>query len=192
MLARFLRELLGSSDGPDLLSDQLCNGEMLPGNVTLVIVHVQRWYGHSIDEAMLQSVQAMIELAKKRGWAIILSSQNFPPQFGIYKEVTDLVAGYSGFRPCHATDTDGSQPIKRVCDRKRSRHFIVVGVYANACVRATVQGLLRRFPRSTVRVIKEACRDHWSDRGINWGWYPQHPRLAISSADVLCALRERT
>lgn len=63
-------------------------------------------------------------------------------------------------------DDDGSFEIEScIRDNKiTSNHIKVAGVNTECCVYATVKGLVKRFPHSTIEVISSACDSMYSHK----------------------------
>jgi nicotinamidase-related amidase len=67
---------------------------------------------------------------------------------------------------------DGSPGIKAVCDRTGDSPLMwkICGVYTTACVLATTNGLLKRFPESQASIVKEAVMDsEWNMKSYEAG-----------------------
>jgi nicotinamidase-related amidase len=54
---------------------------------------------------------------------------------------------------------DGSAEVEEACFEMgiEPSHYVICGVYFEACVRATVAGLRRKAPNATFSVVEDAC-----------------------------------
>lgn len=196
MSRRSLTDLLHRHNPPEqppsIFPDILDDDERDNGPVSLIISDVQRCFG-SCTDALVDAVERQVKLAISRRWNIIVLEYDSCNRGRTDARILKLLESYD---PCRWTWWDkgrcngGGPQVTMSCDdfRYNSAVFRVVGVNTDECNLDTITGILWRFPRSLIRVIREACN---TDSGHDdpWEKYPKVPNLAISS-ETIDSLRE--
>jgi hypothetical protein len=170
---------------PSIFPDILDDDERNNGQVSLIVSDVQRCFG-SCTEALLQAVERQVKLAIQRHWWIIVLEYDSCNRGRTHERILKLLEGYDRWTWWDKGRVNGGGPqVEMSCFdfRFASNVFRVVGVNTDECNIDTITGVLRRFPRSLIRVIREACNTD-SGRDDPWEKYPNVPNLAISSESI--------
>lgn len=167
-----------------VLPDRLHPIELGSAGGTLVIVDMQAEFLGVCKTAFLTHVLAQIALARSRGWSIVLLEVK-PWRIGeSIPEIQEALRG-ARFKRVSKQQTSGSREVLDCCFEEgfNSEFFRVVGVYTDACVAATAEGLAVENEHCQVRVMKEACASDL-DEVEAWAEFPVHERLVVSSVEV--------
>jgi nicotinamidase-related amidase len=115
----------------------------------------------------------IIEEAKRRGEPIVLLQYRSADKW-IGPTDPELLAhldGYPHFVTYDKWEDNGGPEVEQACGEHNlgTEVFRLYGLNANACVLRTALGLRRRFPRSRVEVVKDACSSY--DKRHMWAEY---------------------
>jgi hypothetical protein len=169
-------------------------------NTTLIVVDMQTGEQAANNEQLLQAVERQLVLARKMGWAVLFLSTEPWRRGNVYPRLLKIVDGYAPrcFTRVKAFDNGSGETMDACFDfNYPTDMFRVCGVNTDLCVRSTVDGLLKLFPRASFRIIKEACASYTriehplllrDDPHGHWLWFEQArattPRLCVSSEAV--------
>lgn len=147
------------------------------GAYTLVVVDMQPDFQASCDPSTLRAVEVEIQAAVARAFPVVVLEYAC---FGHTHDV--LMQQLKDSRHCVKTkySDDGSKEVTETCRTLgwNMRHFRVCGVNANACVQATVEGLVETVPETTVEVVREACNAHCGQEKM-WDGYRRLSSRAV-------------
>ncbi len=135
------------------------------GDTTLVVVDMQPKFMASKFPRILAAVQLQIKKAIAAGWSVVvLEFENHGATH--LSLMNHLVGQYDRHQVASKNEDDGAEVVLEVCHAHRfgDNKFRVCGVNTNACVEATVLGLLDRQPQCQVELAIEACAN---DFGMN-------------------------
>lgn len=131
---------------------------------TLVVVDMQFSFSASRNPKTIRNCEKQILQAMKNKCPIIfLEFKDYGPTL---PELATLVESYNKAYFLTKSENDGSEEVLELLKKKRlpRRTFKVCGVNTDFCVLETVSGLLCRFKRSNIAVIKSACNTIYSNR----------------------------
>lgn len=144
---------------------------------TLVIVDMQHEFEAALDPNVVVGVTYEIIQAKEYGSPIVIVEYD---GFGrSHDAFFSILKNYRRKAVIKKNDDDGSNEVIRALKRRRFNpfHLRVCGVNSDACVLATVEGLLDKLSQSKIEVVKRACgTDH---RGFTWREFVRHPNLQL-------------
>ena len=191
--------LAGSAQAPTLNPLALSDAEK-SANTTLIVVDMLTGEQAANNEQLLQAVERQVAIARRMGWAVLFLSTEPWRRGNVYPRLLKIVDGYAPrcFTRVKAFDNGSSEVMDACFDfNYPTEMFRVCGVNTDLCVRATVGGLLKLFPRSCFRVIREACASYTrveqpllvhEDPHQHWLWFEQRradtPQLCVSSEAV--------
>jgi nicotinamidase-related amidase len=118
---------------------------------TLVVVDMQRRFAAANDPDVIRNVCGLVKAATSTHQPItILEYGSRPPA---------LIMGYRRCKILRKYQNDGSPEVFATCLKNGfdTGNFIVCGVNARACVKATVMGLLKIFPQARIEIPTRAC-----------------------------------
>lgn len=145
---------------------------------TLVVVDMQPDFEAAFNPDVVIGVAKQIMLAKHKKWPVILLE--YAGCSRTHQGFSDLLSGYPRRARISKSDDDGSYEVVRALERREFpfKNLRVCGVNTDACVWSTVDGLLKRLPKSYLEVVKDACG--WEGPGrFDWREYMRHPRLSL-------------
>lgn len=143
---------------------------------TLVVVDMQNEFAASCKLEVVTGVAAEITKAQQQHLPIVLVEyEGCGPT---HKCLLQLLKGYPYKARVHKKDDDGSTEIIRTLRRRgfNEECLRVCGVNVDACVWATVEGLLCKLKYSRVEVVKAACATEYK---FDWRQYFKHHRMTL-------------
>jgi nicotinamidase-related amidase len=156
----------------------------------LVVVDMQACFDASWSWRTFVAVGQLIKKAKRKNRPIVFLEYGSDDR--TYPQLRDLVYNHDGhccadgeetpnqyakavFKTKH--ENDGSDQVREACEAQKwaTDAFEVCGVNTQACVKATVHGLSKKFPQATITLVEQACNDccrdgqdfHWTERMKN-------------------------
>jgi nicotinamidase-related amidase len=156
---------------------------------------------HQVDE-LIRTTNAVVEDAGQRGIPVIYVLNDFPRR-DFVANVFRRWAALSGSRgaeldprvrlqgqlrvPKHAADAFTNPELDRQLQKLGVKQVVILGVFANACVRATAQGALRKgYQVTVVRDGVAAGSDRSRDRALE---RLSRDGAIIATSAALCAPR---
>lgn len=144
---------------------------------TLIVIDVQnRFISRTIKNPfkqhlpkVLDCIEQQVRLAMERNDHIVFVEMNPEPGDYTLPELLKLTRDYSQKTILSKKDMDGSEEIVDYLRQKDIPRSVlrVCGVWTNQCVLYTVKGLLKRLPRTHIKLVRSACADACSDSEVN-------------------------
>ena len=143
---------------------------------TLVIVDMQFEFEAASNPDVVVGVTCEILKSRAFGSPIVLLEY---VGFGrSHNSFLGLLKNYGRKTVVKKSTDDGSEEVIRAIKRRRFNpfHIRVCGVNSDACVQATVEGLLEKLYSTKVEVVKQACG---TSGPFSWRQFPRHPNLQL-------------
>jgi nicotinamidase-related amidase len=140
-----------------------------PDKPTLVIVDMQERYIGKRVPSNFKAIADAVQYAKKNGWGVAVLEM----QYGrTHTPLINLLKSYDGFDFTVKEREDGSRELRDLLakDQFGASNLMVMGMYGDNCVLATVRGLGKVLPNATVHVIKDAT---YTSHPYDWRDYFQ-------------------
>lgn len=151
--------------------------------MTLIIVDVQPGFifmrSPSFDR-MIDKLQKEIILAKKKNAGIILLE--YEKHGSTIPELRGLLDNYDQYSIIRKdSDNGGIEVIDEIFEKHYDNKEIKVGgIYADLCVKATVQTLHQYLPKtSKITVLKNGCRNFYGSANYKFEWAKKLPRVRV-------------
>lgn len=96
-------------------------------------------------------------------------------------QLLSLVRGYPHVFRTTKNQDDGSKEVAAVLKKNKLPHKTVrvCGVNADACVERTISGLCRKYPRTEIIVVKNACGTCGGPGHYDWNCYITRRNLKL-------------
>lgn len=137
---------------------------MQGSNGTLVVIDMQREFKASADDFTVTNIENHISNAKLVNRPILLveyldSTGEIANHTRTIWRLRKLLRSYPYTATVYKNKDDGSKPVIRTLNKYRydTDKIFVCGVNICACVRATVKGLAKNYPNSTIEILQNAC-----------------------------------
>lgn len=138
---------------------------------TLVIVDMQPCFSSANDKRTLDAIEKEILRAKELRMPIVaLEVDCFSPMQDernprTHERLLKHLVGYPLYRMEEKRFDDGSWAVLHAadrlgCDDEELKVLRICGVNTDACVLATVIGLAKKLPATSIRVVKDACNTY--------------------------------
>ncbi len=149
---------------------------------TLVIVDMQPGFSASMHARTLAQVERRIVEAVSHGWAIVVLENESHLHGHTLPRLIKHLIGYKRCIVIPKADDDGSREVIAGCQVAGfDLNFVeVCGVNTDACVKATVEGLIARSPFTNILVFRKACYSDTPD-GM-WSDFPVARNLVVVPA----------
>lgn len=169
---------------PDISTLPLLGLEAYP-DTTLVVVDMQTRSKAANDSGTIAKVEALIQLAIEKRWAIIfLEIKNDFEDYGpTLPQLMEAVENYPRKTLLVKPEKDGSHLITKACNEASfdTARFILCGVNLDACVVFTANGLAREFPVSEIDIAVQACNSENPFMWDTWAAFVAHSQIRLVS-----------
>jgi len=143
---------------------------------TRIVVDMQPSFTASAKPEVLVGVtEELVRAKEEQAPVIFLEYKDFEQT---YSALTDIFLKYPWAYTATKAINDGSEEAIKLIKKKKLNPFYlrVCGVNTDACVHATVVGLLDHYKRSKIEVVKKGCGCHCYN-GHDWLTFIQHKNL---------------
>ncbi len=157
-------------------------------DVTLVVIDMQRRFAAANDAQTREAVAREIRDARAKGWAIVVVEYREPdsgdPQDMTHGDLMQWLRRPAPYAHCQIVckqQSDGSAEVITACKQRgfSTESFRCCGVNTDACVLATVEGLVYAFPTATVTVVRDACNSQWKIPQV-WDWFVAQSNVVVT------------
>ncbi|HMP53437.1 MAG TPA: isochorismatase family protein [Candidatus Melainabacteria bacterium] len=162
---------------------------VVPIKATLVVVDMQVFFPATRREATVDGAVELLRWALANNLAVVFLEhrgwgETLPRLMQVVEE-----AGAAGEALCSIKGKrtwDGSAEVEEVVRRRGfpEGQFFACGVNTHECVLDTVTGLSKRFPGSSINVVREACN---CETHLPWSQFRQSKVLRHTSLETVLA-----
>lgn len=162
---------------------------IVPAKATLVVVDMQVFFPATRRETTVDGAVQLLRWALANNLAVVFLEhrgwgETLPRLMQVVEE-----AGAAGESLCSIKSKrtwDGSAEVEEVVRRRElpAGRFFACGVNTHECVLDTVTGLSKRFPGSSINVVREACN---CETHLPWSQFRQSKVVRHTSLETVLA-----